>query len=36
MRAWNRNPIPFEWSQPAAAITKSHWRMLKRISTTVH
>jgi transposase len=36
MRAWNRNPTPFEWTKPAAAIIKSHRRMLKRISTTVH
>jgi transposase len=36
MRAWNRNPTPFEWTKPAAAIIKSHRQMLKRISTTVH
>jgi transposase len=36
MRAWNRNPTPFAWTNPAAAIIKSHRRMLKRISTTVH
>jgi transposase len=36
MRAWNRNPTPFAWTKPAAAIIKSHRRMLKRISTTVH
>jgi hypothetical protein len=35
MRAWNRSP-PFAWTKPAAAIIKSHRRMLKRISTTVH
>jgi transposase len=36
MRAWNRNHTPFAWTKPAAAILKSHRRMLKRISTTVH
>jgi transposase len=36
MRAWNRNPTTFAWTKPAAAITASHRRMLKRISTTVH
>jgi transposase len=36
MRAWNRNPTPFAWTKPAAAIIKSHRRMLKRISPTVH
>jgi transposase len=36
MRAWNRNPTPFAWTKPAAAIIKSHRRMLKRISTTMH
>jgi len=36
MQAWNRNPTPFAWTKPAAAIIKSHRRMLKRISTTVH
>jgi transposase len=36
MSAWNRNPTPFAWTKPAAAIIKSHRRMLKRISTTVH
>ena len=36
MRAWNRNPTPFAWTKPATAIIKSHRRMLKRISTTVH
>jgi SRSO17 transposase len=34
-RKWNRNPTPFAWTKPAAAIIKSHRRMLKRISTTV-
>jgi transposase len=36
MRAWNRNPTPFAWTKPAAAIIKSHRRMLKRISTALH
>jgi hypothetical protein len=36
MRGWNRNPTPFAWTKPAAAIIKSHRRMLKRISTMVH
>ena len=36
MRAWNKNPTPFAWTKPAAAIIRSHRRMLDRISTTVH
>lgn len=36
LRAWNRNPTPFEWTKPARAIIKSHKRMLERISTAVH
>ena len=36
LRAWNRNPTPFEWTKPAQAIIKSHKRMLDRISTAVH
>jgi transposase len=36
MREWNRNPTSFEWTKPAAAIIKSHRRMLDRISTAVH
>jgi len=36
MRAWNRNPTPFAWTKPAAAIIRSHRRMLERISTAVH
>lgn len=36
LRAWNRNPTPFEWTKPAKAIIKSHKRMLDRISTAVH
>jgi transposase len=36
MRAWKKNPTPFVWTKPAAAIIKSHRRMLERISTAVH
>jgi hypothetical protein len=36
LRAWNQNPTPFEWTNPARAIIKSHKRMLDRISTAVH
>lgn len=36
MRAWKKNPTPFAWTKPAAAIIGSHRRMLDRISTTVH
>jgi transposase len=36
MRAWNKNPTPFAWTKPAAAIIRSHRRMLDRISTAVH
>ena len=36
MRAWNRSPTPFAWTKPAAAIIRSHRRMLVRISTAVH
>ena len=36
IRAWNKNPTPFAWTKPAAAIIRSHRRMLDRISTTVH
>ncbi len=36
MRSWNKSPTPFAWTKPADAIIKSHRRMLKRISTTVH
>jgi transposase len=36
MRSWNSNPTPFEWTKPAAAIIRSHRRMLDRISTAVH
>jgi transposase len=36
IRAWKKNPTPFVWTKPAAAIIKSHRRMLERISTAVH
>ena len=36
MRAWNTNPTAFEWTKPAAAIIRSHRRMLDRISKAVH
>lgn len=36
LRAWNRNPTPFEWTEPARALIRSHKRMLDRISTAVH
>jgi transposase len=36
MRVWNKNPTPFAWTKPAAAIIRSHRQMLDRISTTVH
>ena len=36
MKAWNKNPTPFEWTKPAKAIIQSHRRMLDRISTAVH
>jgi transposase len=36
MRSWNKNPTPFAWTKPAAAIIRSHRRMLDRISTAVH
>jgi transposase len=36
MDQWNRNPTPFQWTKPAAAIIKSRKRMLDRISGTVH
>jgi transposase len=36
LRAWNKNPTPFEWTKPARVIIKSHQRMLDRISTAVH
>ena len=36
LRAWNKCPTPFAWTKPAAAIIRSHRRMLDRISTAVH
>lgn len=36
MRQWNRSPTPFEWTKPAAAIIRSHRKMLNRTSTAVH
>ena len=36
LASWNDNPTPFQWTKPAAAIVKSHRRMLDRISTAVH
>jgi transposase len=36
MRGWNKSPTPFVWTKPAAAIIRSHRRMLERISTAVH
>lgn len=36
MRAWNRNPTPFQWTKPARAIIRSRKRMLDRISGAVH
>ena len=36
LRDWNQHPTPFQWTKPAAAIIKSHRKMLDRISTAVH
>lgn len=36
LREWNRHPVAFEWTKPAAAIIRSHRRMRDRISRTVH
>jgi transposase len=33
---WNCEPTPFIWTKPAAAIIRSHRRMLDRISHAVH
>lgn len=33
---WNQDPTPFLWTKPAAAIIRSHRRMLDRISHAVH
>ena len=35
MRVWNAAPYPFEWTKPAAAIIRSHRKMLDRISTAM-
>ena len=36
MRSWNAAPSAFAWTKPAAAIIRSHRKMLDRISTAVH
>ena len=36
MSDWNQHPSPFAWTKPAAAIIRSHKRMLARISGPVH
>ncbi len=36
MRDWNKHPTPFDWTKPAAAIIRSHKRMLARISGPLH
>jgi transposase len=36
MAHWNDDPTPFAWTKPAAAIIRSHRRMLARISHAVH
>ena len=36
LRAWNKCRPPLPWTKPAAAIIRSHRRMLDRISTAVH
>jgi hypothetical protein len=36
MRHWNSDPTPFIWTKPAAAIIRSHRRMLARMSHAVH
>jgi transposase len=33
---WNTDPTPFVWTKPAAAIIRSHRKMLDRISGAVH
>jgi transposase len=33
---WNDDPTPFVWTKPAAAIIRSHKRMIARISHAVH
>jgi transposase len=32
IKSWNKEPTPFIWTKPAAAIIRSHRRMLARIS----
>ena len=36
MLSWNENPSRFSWTKPAAAIIKSHKKMMNRISGAVH
>jgi transposase len=36
IQAWNEHPTPFIWTKPAAAIIRSHKKMLNRISVAVH
>lgn len=36
LRAWNRNPTPFEWTKPARPIIRAQRRMLDRLSAAVH
>lgn len=36
LEGWNANPTAFAWTKPAAAIIRSHKRMLDRISSAVH
>ena len=36
IESWNDHPTPFCWTKPAAAIVRSHRRMLDRISLAVH
>jgi hypothetical protein len=36
LESWNVDPTAFEWTKPAAAIIRSHERMLDRISPAVH
>lgn len=36
LESWNANPTAFEWTKPAAALIRSHKRMLDRISGAVH
>lgn len=36
IKHWNQDPTPFIWTKPAAAIIRSHRRMLARTSHAVH